>query len=205
MSDEPERTRVTPEARVGENGGATSTGERTDGWNRLWIALLASLSTLLFTTSCGQNGPFEPVSADEEERIRTTMDGRSFRQFEPSRDASPRKGVILDFTGGFNLWAQYARDAHAVNEWEVRAKDYRIERSGNGSEYRISFVAPNSAQSFPEKCDNCIQTSGVSISIRDLFDGGKISFKVNDPDGNLPLPFPVFKSWTKFSEDEYFD
>ena len=133
------------------------------------------------------------------------MNGRSFRQFDPSRDASPRKGVILDFTRGINLWAQYARDGHAVNEWEVGANDYRIEKAGNGSEFRISFVRPNSAQSFPDKCDNCIQTSGVSISIRDLFDSGKISFKVNDPDGNLPSPFPVFKSWTKFSEDEYFD
>ena len=205
MSDEPERTRVAPEASVAVNRRAMSTGERFNGWNRGWIALFASLPTLLFATSCGQDGPFEPVSGVEEERVRTTMNGRSFRQFQPSRDASPRKGVILDFTAGFSLWAQYARDGHAVNEWEVGAKDYRIEKSGNGSEFRIFFVTPNSAQSFPEECDNCIQTSGVSISIRDLFDGGKISFKVNDPDGNLPLPFPVFKSWTKFSEDEYFD
>ncbi|MDE2999471.1 MAG: hypothetical protein OXU79_10395 [Gemmatimonadota bacterium] len=205
MSDESVRIRVTPEAAFEVIRGATSNVERIVAWKRGWIALLASLCALLFATSCGENGPFEPVSADEEERIRTTMDGRSFRQFEPSRDASPRKGVILDFTGGFNLWAQYARDGHAVNEWEVGAKAYRIERAGNGSEFRISFVAPNSAQSFPEKCDNCISTSGVSISIRDLFDSGRISFKVNDPDGNLPSPFPVFKSWTKFSEDEYFD
>ena len=205
MSDEPEGIRVTSEASVEVNGGAMSNPERVDGWSRGWIALLASLSTLLFATSCGRNGPFEPVSADEEERIRTTMSGRSFRQFDPSKDASPRKGVILDFTVGFNLWAQYARDGHAVNEWVVGAKDYRIEKAGNGSEFRISFVTPGSAQTFPEKCDNCIQTSGVSISIRDLFDSGKISFKVNDPGGNLPSPFPVFKSWTKFSEDEYFD
>ena len=30
-------------------------------------------------------------------------------------------------------------------------------------------------------------------------------FKLNDPDKRLPSPFPVFKSWTKFREDEYFD
>lgn len=205
MSNETERIRVTPEAGVTAKCGAISSAERVDGWNRGWIALLALLCTLATATSCGENGPFEPVNPDEEERVRTTMNGRSFRQFEPAKDASPRKGVILDFTGGFSLWAQYARDGHAVDEWEVVAKDYRIERAGNGSEFRISFVAPNSAQSFPGKCENCIQTSGVSISIRDLFDSGKISFKVNDPDGNLPSPFPVFKSWTKFSEDEYFD
>ncbi|MCY3764831.1 MAG: hypothetical protein OXH06_05320 [Gemmatimonadetes bacterium] len=205
MYDEPERTRETPEAVVAVNCGATSNCNQVDCWKRVWIALSASLCTLLIATSCGRNGPFEPVSGDEEERIRTTMNGRSFRQFDPSKDASPRKGVILDFTRGINLWAQYARDGHAVNEWEVGANDYRIEKAGNGSEFRISFVRPNSAQSFPDKCANCIQTSGVSISIRDVFDSGKISFKVNDPDGNLPLPFPVFKSWTKFSEDEYFD
>ncbi len=205
MPDEPGRIRVTPEPGIDENRGATSPAERVDGWKRGWIALLALSFTLSTATSCGENGPFEPVNPDEEERVRTTMNGRSFRQFEPDRDSSPRKGVILDFTVGFNLWAQYARDGHAVNEWEVGTKDYRIEKAGNGSEFRISFVTPSSAQTFPEKCDNCIQTSGVSISIRDLFDSGKISFKVNDPDGNLPSPFPVFKSWTKFSEDEYFD
>ncbi len=205
MPIESERVRVTHEASVAGNRGATPTVKRVEGWNRGWIALLASLSILLFTTSCGQNGPFEPVSGDEEERIKTTMNGRSFRQFEPSRDASPRKGIIVDFNGGFSVWAQYARDGHAVNEWEVGAKDYRIEKSGNGSEFKIYFVSPNSAQTFPEKCDNCIGTSGVSVSIRDLFDDGKISFKINDPDGVLPLPFPVFRSWTKFSEDEYFD
>ena len=205
MPDEPERIRLTREANVAGNRGATPTVKRVEGWNRGWIVLLVSLSASLSAISCGQNGPFEPVSGDEEERIRTTMNGRSFRQFEPSRDASPRKGIIVDFNGGFSVWAQYARDGHAVNEWEVGAKDYRIEKSGNGSEFKIYFVSPNSAQTFPEKCDNCIGTSGVSVSIRDLFDDGKISFKINDPDGVLPLPFPVFRSWTKFSEDEYFD
>lgn len=205
MSDVPGKIRATPDASVAVNCGATSAGKRDEGWNRGWIALSALLSIVLFTISCGQNGPFEPVNAEEEERIRSTMNGRSFRQFEPSVDASRRKGVIVDFTGGFSLWAQYARDGHAVNEWEVGAKDYRIEKSGNGSEFKVYFISPNSAQTFPEKCDNCIGTSGVSISIRNLFDDGKISFKINDPDDVLPVPFPVFKTWTKFSEDEYFD
>ena len=161
--------------------------------------------TLLIVSSCGSSGPFEPVGETEEERVKMGLKNRSFRQFEPSKDASPRKGVILDFFGGLSLWAQYAKDGHAVNEWEIVAKDYRVEKASGGSEFKIYFDQPNSTHEFPTKCDNCIQTSEVSISIRNLFDSEKISFKVNDPDNSLPLPFPVFKSWTKFSEDEFFD
>lgn len=56
-------------------------------------------------------------------------------------------------------------------------------------------------QTIPTQCDNCIATEGVSLSIRDVFDSAKISLKLNDPDGVLPSPFPVFKSWTRFSAD----
>ena len=56
-------------------------------------------------------------------------------------------------------------------------------------------------QTIPTQCDNCIATEGASLSIRDVFDSAKISLKLNDPDGVLPSPFPVFKSWTRFSED----
>ena len=60
-------------------------------------------------------------------------------------------------------------------------------------------------RTLPTQCENCIGTSEISISVRDVFDSEKISFKLNDPDESLPSPFPVFKSWTKFREDEYFD
>ena len=160
---------------------------------------------LLIVSSCGSDGPFEPVSETEEEQVKMELKDRSFRQFDPSKDTSPRKGIILDFFDGLRLWAQYAKDGHAVNEWEIVAKDYRVEKANGGSEFKIYFDQPNSTQEFPTKCDNCIQTSEVSISIRNIFDSEKISFKLNDPDNSLPLPFPVFKSWTKFSEDEFFD
>ena len=75
----------------------------------------------------------------------------------------------------------------------------------NGSEHRIYFEAPRSTQILPTPCDNCIGTSGVSISIRNLFDSEKIQFKLNIDNDDLPRPFPVFESWTKFKEDEYFD
>ena len=137
------------------------------------------------------------------ERIVAELQGRSFRQFAPHVDGDPRKGVVLDFNQGISLWAQYAEGAHAVKEWEVFAESYSVE--GSGSEYTLRFNEPGSAQQFPSECDNCVPTSGVSISVRDLFDEEKISFKLNDPDNVLPSPFPVFGSWNRFSEDEYFN
>ena len=151
--------------------------------------------------------PLEPVDIEEEERVKSELQDRSFRQFAPSKDALKRKGVILDFFDNdrqiINLWAQYAEGYTALNEWEILAKDYRVEKSG--SEYRLFFESPSSYQNLPNTCDNCIETEGISISVRNLFDKDKIEFRINDPDERLPIPFPVFNTWTKFSEDEYFD
>ena len=164
----------------------------------------ALISALAIMLSCGGSVQ-EPVSGPEEERIKSELSGRSFRQFEPSKDSSPRKGVILDFFNGIRLWAQYAEDGHAKYEWEIYSTDYRIESRGEGSELEVLFVNPKSMQGIPAECESCIETSGLSISIREIFDSEKISFKVNDPEGDLPLPFPVFGGWTKFEEDEYFE
>ena len=160
---------------------------------------------LLIWGSCGE-GPFQPVSETEEEEIKVVLENRSFRQFDPDNiDASPRKAVILDFFDGVRLWAQYSEGDHAINEWEIFAGDYRVEKAGNGSEIKIYFAEPSSMRKLPNRCEDCIGTSEISISVRDVFDSEKISFKLNDPDESLPSPFPVFKSWTKFREDEYFD
>ena len=64
-------------------------------------------------------------------------------------------------------------------------------------------ISPASMQQFPDRCSDCILTSGVSVSVRDFFDRDGISFRVNDPNSLLPLPFPVFGSWVRFDEDEY--
>ena len=175
--------------------------------NRIYAALIliGLVFTLLIWSACGE-GPFHPVSETEAEEIKMALKDRSFRQFDPDDiDASPRKGVILDFFDGIRLWAQYAEGNHAINEWEIFTADYRIEQAGNGSEIKIYFDEPSSERTLPTQCKNCIETSGISISIRNVFDREKISFKLNDPDKHLPLPFPVFKSWTKFRADEYFD
>ncbi|MDE0087917.1 MAG: hypothetical protein OXU23_19495 [Candidatus Poribacteria bacterium] len=154
--------------------------------------------------SCGN--PLEPVDSEEEARVKTELKDRSFRQFDPSKDAMKRKGVILDFFDGegqiISLWAQYAEGETALNEWEIFAKDYRVEKAG--SEYRIYFDEPSSRQILPNECENCLETAGISVSIRNLYNREKIQFKLNDEDDILPSPFPVFKSWTNFNEDEYF-
>ena len=174
-------------------------GRRVTGrWLRPIILTLA----LLIGSACVGTGPSRPVSGAEEERIKTALAGRSFRQFDPSVDASPRKGVILDFSGPVSIWAQYAEGRHAVHEWEIAAEDYRIEKHGDISEITIDLDQPRSRQELPTRCDDCVPTSGVSISIRNVFDSEKVSFKLNDPDGVLPPPFPVFGSWTRFTEDE---
>ncbi len=164
------------------------------------------LLSFLFFTAC--SNPLEPVDSVEEADVKSELRDRSFRQFDPAKDAAKRKAVIIDFyddTEGniIRMWAQYAEGEYALKEWEIFAKDYRIEKGG--SEYRLYFIAPHSYQNIPSECDDCIETKGISISIRNLYDKDKIRFKINDENKSLPAPFPVFKSWTNFNEDEYFD
>ena len=171
-----------------------------------YLTPIILILALLITSSCGFERIFQPVSETEEKEIKTTLKDRSFRQFDPVEiDASPRKAVILDFFGGIRLWAQYAEGDRAINEWEFFAEGYRVEQAGDSSEIKLYLNQPSSERILPTQCENCIETSGISISIRDVFDSEKISFKLNDPDKSMPSPFPVFKSWTKFREDEYFD
>ena len=167
------------------------------------VFILLAFTGLTFL-SC-DNIPFEMISELEADQIKAVLEDRSFRQFDPDVDASPRKGVILDFFNGISLWAQYAEGNYAINEWEIRADDYRVERASDGSEIKIYFIEPRSTRILPNRCENCIETVGISISIRDVFDSDRIAFKLNDPDKSLPSPFPVFQSWTKFREDEYFE
>ena len=164
------------------------------------------LLSFLFFTAC--SNPLEPVDSVEEADVKSELRDRSFRQFDPAKDAAKRKAVIIDFfddTEGniIRMWAQYAEGEYALKEWELFAKDYRIEKGG--SEYRLYFIAPHSYQNIPSECDDCIETKGISISIRNLYDKDKIQFKINGENKSLPTPFPVFKSWTDFNEDEYFD
>ena len=171
---------------------------------RRWLQPLAAAPVLLLASSCGKEDPAQPVSGTEEARVKAELQDRSFRQFDPSRDADRRKGVVLDFFDGITLWAQYAEQNRAVSEWEVSSKDFRIEQEGT-SVITIHLEEPGSRRQFPEECEDCIPTTRFSISIRNVYDPERISFKLNDPGNDLPSPFPVFKSWTRFQEDEYFE
>ena len=167
------------------------------------ICFVSSMLAFIYLTLFSCANPLLPVDSDEAQLVKAELEDRSFRQFDPSKDANKRKAVILDFFDGVRLWAQYAEGNTALSEWEIFSDDYRVEKSG--SEYRIYFDAPRSVQILPTQCDNCIETSGISISIRDLFDSEKIRFKLNIDNDDFPRPFPIFESWTKFQEDEYFD
>ena len=80
------------------------------------------LCAALLVSACGGSGELVPVSKAEEKRIKAELDGRSFRQFEPFVDASPRKGVVLNFFDEVSLWAQYAEGDQAADEWEVSCR-----------------------------------------------------------------------------------
>ena len=158
---------------------------------------------LIVGVACAEVVSSDPLSASEVAAIKDELAHRSFRQFEPHLDGDPRKGVILDFFGPVSLWAQYAEGGHALNEWEIVADDYRVERAGYGQVVTLYPVAPRTLQQFPAECSGCIDVGDVSISVRNVFDPDRIAFRLNDPDGVLPLPFPVFARWTEFREDEW--
>lgn len=165
--------------------------------------MLLFIGIVLPLTLACSNPPPKPLPEEEDARLKQELNDRSFRQFEPSRDSDPRKAVIIEFFDGITLWAQYAEGEYAVKEWEIASQDYRILCHG-GSEYEFVLVEPATRQQIPTECEDCIEVSGVSVSIRGL-GSGEVSFKINDPEGNLPPPFPVFNRWTNFQEDEYFE
>ena len=88
--------------------------------------IFASICLILF--SCANL--LQPVDREEAQVVKAELRGRSFRQFDPSRNANKRKAVILDFFSGVGLWAQYAEGNTALSEWEILADDYSVEKSG---------------------------------------------------------------------------
>lgn len=172
--------------------------------------LLAHLCLLPATTvACGD--PAAPVDEydwidvllEEEALVKAGLANRSFRQFDPSRDGDPRKAIVIDFHGGLAMWAQFAEDGRATDEWEVSEDSYWIQRAaGRYDIYRLNFNRPTVRRTLPEECEDCIDVSGLAILVRDYGNAARISFILVDADGNLPLPFPVFHSWTRFEEDE---
>ena len=176
--------------------------ESVDDMKRCLYLTVIALG-LFSITACIGSPPPKPVTEAEKAEVMAALQDRSFRSFHPSKDAPKRKGVILDFFGPVALWAQYAVGERAIDEWEIGSHEYSIEKHGDISEVTIHLEGAMARRNLPNECENCIPTAGVSISIRNLFDSDKIAFKVNDPNGILPSPFPIFESWTRFTEDEY--
>ena len=59
---------------------------------------------LLLTLAACSEGPFSPVTEAEEQEVKVAIAGRSFRQFDPSKDGSPRKGVIIGIMDSATLF-----------------------------------------------------------------------------------------------------
>ena len=56
---------------------------------RIYLMPFMLMFTCLIISSCAN--PLEPVSTEEEERIKAELKNRSFRQFDPSVDAKKRR------------------------------------------------------------------------------------------------------------------
>lgn len=168
-------------------------------WSTTFVMTVAALTL----AACSGAASSEEVTAAEAAEALEALRDRSFRGFEPHVDGDPRRGVIVSFIGPFSLWAQYAEGRYALSEWEITANEIRIESRGGTSEVTLHLVEATSSQTLPTQCADCIDSAGVSISIRDYVDQGRAEFRINDPGNVLPSPFPVFDSWTRFDEDVY--
>ena len=177
--------------------------------------LWAFVMLLLAGTACVEAGPSVPLTEGDVESIeresaesgvgaiKAELAGRSFRQFEPHIEGDPRKGVVLDFSGRFSLWAQCSEGGHAISEWEIVADDYRVEGEGPRSVATLYPVAPRTWQQLPSECGDCVDAKGVSVSVKNIMGADRTVFRVNDPGGVPREPFPVFTTWTEFREDEW--
>lgn len=171
------------------------------------VLATAVLISVWGLSGCGEGTADTPLDAGQSQLIKEELRGRSFRQFDPSRDGSPRKAVILDFSGEGRVavWAQFAEGERAIHEWEIVSEDFGLTGNADGSKVTVVLGPSRSERLLPSPCRDCIDATGVSIGIRDVYDPDRIAFRITDAEGVLPSPFPVFESWTDFEEDEYFE
>ncbi len=147
---------------------------------------------------------FEPTSAENADRIKLLMNNRSFRQFSPGVDASPRKGVVISFfsreDSKLSLWAQFAEGNVAISEWEIKATAYEVLKNRDSEIYKFKFKGITTEQMLPNKCADCIPVDTISLLVQNPSDAEQIRFRI-ETNADLPSPYPIFTSWTKFSED----
>ncbi len=146
------------------------------------------------------------VSLQDAAQVTAHMESRVFWQFDGARDAEHRKGIELDFHSGLALRALYYRNGDLVDDWKVFHEYYWIEKAHGQPIYRFDFRNPTVQRTLPRECEDCIDTAGLIILVRDYGRKDKIQFSLADSladrDGRLPSPFPVFRSWTRFVEDD---
>lgn len=141
------------------------------------------------------------VSPGDAARITAHLDGRVFRQSDPSRNAETRKTIVIDFNDGLSLRAQSTQGGNTVDDWRVWQDFYWMEKAHGEPVYRFEWLNPTVKRLLPEECDDCIDTSGLTVLVRDYFKKDEILFALWDSLGTVPSPLPVFESWTRFVED----
>ena len=168
----------------------------------------AAASLLLIAVSACARNPvaledfvWELVSVHDASQVKGHLAERVFRQWDPSRGADRSKAIVLDFTKGLKVGAQYSEAGGVVDEWEVYQDGYWIEKAFDQPVYRFEVRQPTVHRRLPEECMNCIDTQGLIVLVRDFGDADEIQFALVDSVGHLPSPFPVFESWTRFVED----
>ena len=149
------------------------------------------------------------VSLQDAAQLTAHLEGRVFWQFDGSKDAEHRKGIELDFHEGLSMRALYSRNGDLVDDWRVFDRYYWIEKAHGQPIYRFDFRGARTVRrTLPRECEgeDCIDTSGLIIMVRDYGKKDEIQFSLADSlagaEGQLPSPFPVFRSWTRFVEDD---
>ena len=171
--------------------------------------ILASAAFLFLVAISACDNPVDPenyvwrfVNLQDAAQVTAHLDSRVFRQFDPSRNAATRKAITIDFTDGLRLWAQNTEDGNAVDEWEVLQDYYWIERAQGEPIYRFDFPDPTVRRLLPEESEDSVDATGLTILVWDYGRKDEIQFALWDSVGHLPPPFPVFRSWTRFAEDD---
>ncbi len=97
--------------------------------------------------------------------VKEELGGCSYRLFQRSKDGYPEKAVILDFSSGLSLWAQYAQDDRDINKWEILAERHGFDGKPGDTTFTIFFDNPNTRQEIPTTGDGCKETARFSIIV----------------------------------------
>ena len=177
-------------------------------------SILAPAAFLAAVTLYACDNPVKPeemswqlVDVHDAARISAHLSTRVFRQSDPSRNADSRKTIVIDFHGGVGLSVRAQRydGGRAVDDWRVSQDFYWMEKAHGLPVYRFDMRNPTVERTLPKECDegeDCIDTTGLSVLVRDYHRKEEIQFAFWDSIGHLPAPFPVFTSWTRFVEDD---